>query len=350
MPYECENCGTAWVAGTETCSKCGQSFKPKAKRITPGVIIFAVLCWPVGLIGLMVLIWQHPTWQIKTKALLVGLIVATVAVTAETINIKEGNNQAPSKSATAIPVASQTPAIGGRLEDQKVTMPALPAKHLRKEASISEFYNAIHNNNADKVNRMLRSNPELMSALSSQQAGFGNNPLIEALNNDDDDVLKALLAHGADINAKSSLQSGRQTALHFASHDGHLSTVELLIGRGADVNALTPQKQTPLYLVSMDPEPNNSKMKAEQCKIAELLIQKGADVNAKDNVGQTPLHLAADGARLDIAKILLKNGADINAENMTGVTPLTEMNGIGAEAGNDTMQTYLRSRGARESP
>ena len=47
-------------------------------------------------------------------------------------------------------------------------------------------------------------------------------------------MVHALLAKGADVNAKSS---GGATALMLASQDGHLEVVNALLAKGAEVNA-----------------------------------------------------------------------------------------------------------------
>ena len=46
-------------------------------------------------------------------------------------------------------------------------------------------------------------------------------------------------------------------------------------------------------------------------EIVELLVSKGADVNATDRIGRTLLHSAASGGRKDIAELLIAEGADI---------------------------------------
>lgn len=56
-------------------------------------------------------------------------------------------------------------------------------------------------------------------------------------------------------------------------------------------------------------------------RMAQLLLTRGANVNATDRRGWTPLHIALDVGHLDVAKILVDNGADLNAPSH-GWSPL----------------------------
>ena len=49
-------------------------------------------------------------------------------------------------------------------------------------------------------------------------------------------------------------------------------------------------------------------------EIAELLIAKGANVNAKNNIGKTPLDWAINFKRTEIADLLRKHGGKTGEE------------------------------------
>jgi ankyrin repeat protein len=57
-------------------------------------------------------------------------------------------------------------------------------------------------------------------------------------------------------------------------------------------------------------------------QIVEILLEKGADVNAKDQDGDTALIRASGEGHIDVVKLLLEQGADVNAKNNAGATAL----------------------------
>jgi ankyrin repeat protein len=86
--------------------------------------------------------------------------------------------------------------------------------------------------------------------------------------------------------------------------DSFIESIELLIDRGADINARTKDGYTALHYVAMN---GYSDMKI----LVELSIVKGADVNAKTNDGKTPLDIIESvfGGNPEIIEILKQNGA-----------------------------------------
>ena len=121
------------------------------------------------------------------------------------------------------------------------------------------------------------------------------------------EIAELLIAKGANVNARD--KEGR-TPLYIATEHSSKEIAKLLIANGADVNARKNaghnEGQTPLHRVYNK-------------EIAELLIAKGANVNARDKEGRTPLYMAYNK---EIVELLIANGADINAKDNQGKTPL----------------------------
>ncbi|KAJ5071393.1 cyclin-dependent kinase inhibitor 2c [Anaeramoeba ignava] len=57
-------------------------------------------------------------------------------------------------------------------------------------------------------------------------------------------------------------------------------------------------------------------------KMIELLITKGADINAKTDKDETPLHFALSIYSKEVIEYLITNGADINAKTKQNKTTL----------------------------
>lgn len=79
-----------------------------------------------------------------------------------------------------------------------------------------------------------------------------------------------------------------------------------------------------------------------QAKILEILLNKGADVNAIDSTGRTPLHCALEGLRMDTVKLLVDRGADVSRTDSKGVSPLQ----MAVEKGMEDAVVLFIERGA----
>ncbi len=119
-----------------------------------------------------------------------------------------------------------------------------------------------------------------------------NEELFEALSNGNTEKAKALLDEGANVNATSK---GRGTVLHGAALKGQSDLVELLVKRGAAVNAKDDKYgATPLHLAAY---------KGHRT-VVQILLLAGADVHAKDKEGDTPLDNALSGGHRDVAELI----------------------------------------------
>lgn len=148
-------------------------------------------------------------------------------------------------------------------------------------------------------------------------------------------MVKLLLAHGADVDARSSvrewtrkvsseprpkeLAQGGLTPLMFAARSGCIECAELLLGAGADINRSDPYGVTPLLVATLN----------LQNDFAAYLVGQGADITQWDLYGRTPLYVAIDMvdyppprgegsaeqmAGLELAELLLDRGANPNSQ------------------------------------
>jgi outer membrane protein assembly factor BamB len=134
--------------------------------------------------------------------------------------------------------------------------------------------------------------------------------LWQAARDGDAAALGALLDAGADPDAEFR-QGG--TALLFAAQRGHAEAVRLLLARGADVNAReTLNNTTALHFGISYPE------------VVRALVEKGADVNAHDlQADQAPLWWAVAKRQAVSASLILASGR-VDARNLGNALEMAE--------------------------
>ncbi|XP_069488371.1 ankyrin repeat domain-containing protein 53 isoform X2 [Ambystoma mexicanum] len=107
------------------------------------------------------------------------------------------------------------------------------------------------------------------------------------------------------------------TATHLAALHGRLQCLKLLVqGYNADVNLASVAGWRPIHLVLS----KKSGPRALECM--EYLIEQGADINAKTETRVTPLHQAANEGLLDCIVVLTEAGADTHAVDAYGKRPI----------------------------
>ena len=91
-----------------------------------------------------------------------------------------------------------------------------------------------------------------------------------------------------------------QANIHRAAKTGHVLLTELLIAKGADVNARDEGGWTPLIHASEN----------GHFQVVDLLIQAGGEVDSQDEEGRTPLLRASYYGHVEVITALLAAGAD----------------------------------------
>ena len=141
-------------------------------------------------------------------------------------------------------------------------------------------------------------------------------------------MVKLLLQHGADPNAKTSRGD---TPLHFAArHRDDLPTVKVLVAAGADVHARNSLGNTPLSGAAI----------MNRCAAGEYLIDHcGADVNTANMYGDTPLIETVQHNCVGFLELLLARGARYDGVNYRGETVLHT---LALEGREETARVFIR--------
>ena len=145
---------------------------------------------------------------------------------------------------------------------------------------------------------------------ASTTVGAADVQLIQAVKNGDAATVRALLARGADVDAR---WGDGATALHWAAHLNDLEAANLLIRAGADVDATNDLGVTPLWVATTA---------GSAAMVARLLEARG-DPDIAPDTGGTPLMIAARQGNVAAVRSLLAHGADVDAkEGAQGQTAL----------------------------
>ena len=137
-------------------------------------------------------------------------------------------------------------------------------------------------------------------------------------------VLAVALATVAIWWCSPSQQRKRQVdALIAGAISGDTKAVQAALAGGAEVNSRDADGITPLMHASRGERPNIANpTPTDHPEVVELLIKRGADVNAKTDAGFVALFWAARYGHEKVAKVLIDNGADVNAKDNDGITAL----------------------------
>ena len=179
-------------------------------------------------------------------------------------------------------------------------------------------------------------------------------------------VIESLLAHGANVNGRNTMEEPRwpgaryrrhmtgATAFMLAAKAADVEVMRLLLDHGADPTINTEDNITPLMAAAGISWASNQDRASEEqvLEAVRLLVEEsGADVNFVSDIGETAMHAAAYRGANNVVQYLFDQGAELDAVAKDGRTPLRVADGV--EYGNSfAAQSHtaklLRSLGAKE--
>ncbi len=168
-------------------------------------------------------------------------------------------------------------------------------------------------------------------------------PLIYASKDGRLEVVKYLFSKGGNnINATDAV---KDSALHLAVINNHLDVVKLLVANGADINLKDNDGYSQLAFATMG---------KSNYEIVKFLVREGADINSVDNRNFTPLIHAVTNGNMEIIKFLVNHDVDLNI-----ISKVEDMNALDLAYSDELYKNpelykkiiaYLKAHGAKHGP
>ena len=163
-----------------------------------------------------------------------------------------------------------------------------------------DFFTAVTRDNGGNITELVRRGVD-----PNARDAKGQTALVIAMREENLKVAEALLASpGIDVDAANA---AGETPLMLAAIKGRLDWSRRLLDRGARVDR---PGWTPLHYAASGPEP----------KVVALLLDRGANIEAESPNRSTPLMMAARYGTEDSVKVLLDRGADLARRNELGLS------------------------------
>ncbi|XP_046579895.1 serine/threonine-protein phosphatase 6 regulatory ankyrin repeat subunit C-like [Haliotis rubra] len=235
----------------------------------------------------------------------------------------------------------------------------------KDQNGINALQVAIKDGSADNVKVILDKRPQL----ADERDEFGMPPVILALQQYQEDIVRHLVEAGADVNIQEA--RNLRTPLHYALYTKKLKILEFLLGHNPDLTKTDHRGTTIVHRSSAirdkqyleavvrlsksppgtlwrmaDEEGNTAVMLACQNDNYDqlvILLEQGATVSDHDKYGRTALHHCVENTDTECAELLLKTDTSLlNTPDKEGLTPLH----MAAITGNSNLLRLLLKKGA----
>lgn len=244
----------------------------------------------------------------------------------------------------------------------------LKAEIVKRESDRkAQFFAACERGDVEHAREQIAADPSLVRAANANQPHGGWTALHTAARSGQLEVVRLLLEHGADPNAR---EAGDNTyPLHWAAAARHLEIIRALLEAGGDVHGFgdvheldvigwatyfhpeegeQPPDVVPLLLERGARHHIFSALSVGDASLLRALVEDHPDVldrrMSRFEHGLTPLHFVMSGKRYDLLDLLIELGADLEAKDDRGQTPLA----VAMLRGDQEAMRRLHAAGAKE--
>lgn len=189
------------------------------------------------------------------------------------------------------------------------------------------FIKAAQEDNIETVERLIAE-----SDVNLRDKQSGTTALEHAVQNGNRELVQLLLSRGADVNARNG---GGETVLMMLDEDATIDLIWDLVNAGAKTDAADQSGNTALI---------NSSSR-NNVEVVRTLLEAGAKVEARNKEGQTALMWAASSGLINNVRALVLAGATVNAQDNEGKNALS----YAVENEQRVVIRFLRGQGAVES-
>jgi len=162
-------------------------------------------------------------------------------------------------------------------------------------------------------------------------------------------IVRRMLDAGADVDVRYRIQGNGATMMHAACSRGLFWFADMLLAKGADINAQNGRGETPLNWTCQNRFPDRVEQTlarganpaladtfgrtplhmaalnwGQQPENVRILLDRGVEANVPDRQGTYPIHFAAMRGDAGITRMLLDHGSKVQVVNKQGETPLLE--------------------------
>ena len=184
-------------------------------------------------------------------------------------------------------------------------------KH-QEESFISPIYFAIKNNHTDIVKLMIEKGLNTSRIHSNVDE---EDPLELAIDNSNVEIAVMLIKSGTNLESWRGI-----IPFYQACRCSYFEIVQALINRGMRGNCIYDNNR--VYYDNPPEDTETALMCASTIDIVRLLVENGGNVNAVTSDGRTALYINCKKGNVDIVSYLIKNGAKINIITHDNQTPL----------------------------